>query len=340
MVSSKDVAKHAGVSQTTVSRVLNTPDKVNKETLEKVNRAIKELEYRPNLIARSLVQKKTHSIALLSGPLHNPFFVDTTMSIVNYAKAQGFNVNVHFENYPDQKTVYQDVFKHQADGIILSSILYEDPIYHELKQLNVPFVMFNRRHKESGNFIEMDNVQAGRLATEHLLELNHRNIVWFGGSLNMSTFLGRYEGFKQVLEEKKLAVNPDNVIITSTDKAAVSEKMKALMCRKNRPTAIFAATDSIAIYIMDFLLEQGYKIPEDISIVSADNVEWSRHKAFQLTTVGTVEEKNIGEIAIEHLIELIRRKEKGENGLFIQQTLETRLFVRNTTKQKKAEEGV
>lgn len=338
MVSSKDVAKYAGVSQTTVSRVLNTPEQVTRETLEKVNRAMKELGYRPNSIARSLVKKKTNSIALLSGPLHNPFFVDTTMSIINYAKKQGFNVNVHFENYSDHMSVYQDIFKHQADGIILSSILYEDPIYDQLRQLNVPFIMFNRKHKENGNFIEMDNIKAGRLATEHLWELNHRNIAWLGGPLDMSTFLGRYEGFRQVLEERGLAVNYENVIISDTGKASVYEKTKELMSRKNKPSAVFAATDSIAIYMMDFLLENGYKIPEDISIVSADNMEWSRHQAFQLTTIGTVEEKNLGEIAIGHLIELIHQKESGEGELVIQKTLEPRLFRRHTTKQKKPDE--
>ncbi|RNF39541.1 LacI family DNA-binding transcriptional regulator [Planococcus salinus] len=336
MVSSKDVAKRAGVSQTTVSRVLNTPEKVTDKTLEKVNKAMKELEYRPNLIARSLVKKKTHSIALLSGPLHNPFYVETTMSIVNYAKAHGFNVNVHFESNTDQLSVYEDVFKHQVDGIILSSILYEDPIYQELQQLNVPFIMFNRKHKEKGHYIEMDNAKAGRLATDHLLELNHRNIAWIGGPLVTSTFLARYTGYCEALENKGVPVRSENTVITDTGKAAVLEKTKELMARKNKPSAIFAATDSIAIYMMDWLLKNGYKIPEDVSIVSMDNVGWSHHHAFQLTTVGTVEQKNLGEIAIGHLIELIHQKERGESGPFIQQTLETRLFRRHTTKRKES----
>ena len=98
MVSSKDVAKHVGVSQTTVYRVLNMPQTVKKPTLDKVMKAIDELNYIPNGHARSLVQNKTNTIALLSGPLHNPFFVDTTTAIVNYANEKGFRVNVQFVN--------------------------------------------------------------------------------------------------------------------------------------------------------------------------------------------------------------------------------------------------
>lgn len=330
MVSSKDVAKHAGVSQTTVSRVMNNPEKVTKKTFYKVNEAMNELGYRPNLIARSLVNNKTYSIALLSGPLHNPFFVDTTTSIVNFAKGEGFSVNVHFENYGDNMSVYQDVLSHQVDGIILSSILYDDPIYDLLNKLNIPFVMFNRRHRENGNFIEMDNVQAGRLATEHLIELNHRNIVWMGGPLNMSTFHGRYEGFKQVFREKNVPLEPENIIITNTSKAAVFEETRLLMSKKDRPTAILAATDSIAFYMMDFLIEQGYSIPENISIIGVDNVELSRHHSFQLSTVGTIINENLGRIAIEHLVNLINHKGSEVNS-FVQETFPTKLFIRKTT---------
>ena len=201
MPSSKDVAKLAGVSQSTVSRVLNTPEKVDRVKYEKVIEAMKELNYRPNSIARSLVKKQTKSIALISGPLHNPFFVETTTSIVNYSKLRGYNVNVHFENFGDNMSVYKDVLEREVDGIILSSILYNDPIFPELKKQNIPFIMFNRKHKEPGNYVEMDNIQAGRIATEHLIELNHQNIICIGGPSNMTTFQGRYEGFRQVMEE-------------------------------------------------------------------------------------------------------------------------------------------
>src|SRR5699024_6318649 len=180
MVSLKDVAKKANVSQATVSRVLNNPEKVLKKKREKVIDAIKKLNYRPDPIARSLVSQKTRLIALISGPLHNPFFVDTTTSIVNYAKSKNFDVQVHFEDFDNNFHIYQDVLNNKVDGIILSSILYEDKIFEELKQQQAPFIMFNRRHKNRGNYVEMDNQQAGEVATNYLLNLNHKDIVWVG----------------------------------------------------------------------------------------------------------------------------------------------------------------
>lgn len=329
MASSKDVAKYAGVSQTTVSRVLNNPEMVQKKTLDKVLGAIDALNYQPNSIARSLVNNKTKSIALLSGPLHNPFFAESTTSIVNYAKEKGFNVNVHFENFGSNLEVYQDIVGNKVDGIILSSILYEDPIFERLNRLNAPFVMFNRKHEEAGHFIEMDNVQAGRLATEHLIRLNHVNIVWVGGPMNMSTFWGRFEGFKQIFEEENLLLNEQNIIITDTSREAIFKETAAIMSRKNRPTAIYAATDSIAIFMMDFLLQKGYKIPQDISIIGTDNVNLSSHAAFQLSTVAITTEENLGRIAMETLINLIEGQSPSSS--FIQKTIGTMLLERRTT---------
>ncbi|WP_101842600.1 LacI family DNA-binding transcriptional regulator [Halobacillus sp. Marseille-P3879] len=329
MTSSKDVAKLAGVSQSTVSRVLNTPEKVDKTKYEKVVQAMKELNYRPNSIARSLVKKQTKSIALLSGPLHNPFFVETTTSIVNYSKQRGYNVNVHFENFGDNMSVYQDVLEREVDGIILSSILYDDPIFPELKKQNVPFMMFNRKHREGGNYVEMDNVQAGRMATEHLIALNHKNIVCIGGPSTMTTFQGRYEGFRQVMEENGLEVSDHNARITDTSEEAIRDVITAILAEKNRPTAIFAATDSIAIFVLDDLIQKGYSVPEDISLIGVDNIELSSHHSFQLTTVGMLEESNLGQLAIENLIEQIESPERE----CIQETYPVQLVRRSTTRE-------
>lgn len=331
MVSSRDVAKLAGVSQSTVSRVLNNPDGVSKPALEKVKKAMAELSYRPNSVARSLVQKKTKSIALISGPLHNPFFVETTTAIVNYAGQKGYHVNVHFEDIGDNMSVYKTVLSHQVDGIILSSIFYKDTVFEELKATGIPFVMFNRKHQDGGHFVEIDNEKSGALAVKHLLDLGHERIAWIGGSLETSTFYGRYRGYINVLQECNMEVPSSYIQITDTSRLGVYEACAAIMAQKNRPTAIFAATDSIAIFAMDYLIQKGYSIPEDISIVGMDNVEWSRHEAIQLTTVGPEEGKNLGQLAIEQLMELIRYPAKYK--VPIQTTVNPILFNRKTTQK-------
>lgn len=329
MVSSKDVAKLAGVSQTTVSRVLNTPELVHKNTREKVLNAIKELNYQPNSIARSLVKNKTKTISLISGPLHNPFFSESTTSIVNYAKEKGYNVNVYFENSNNNAELYKSVFANKVDGLVLSSIYYEDPIFYKLQKLNIPFVMFNRKHKEDGHYVEMDNVKAGKQATKHLIDLNHRDIVWLGGSLEMSTFKGRFEGYKQTLIENNIPFREENVVIIDTNRQSVFKALDVIMSRETPPTAIHAATDSIAIFVLDYLLGKNFKVPEYISVIGIDNVDFSRHSSFQLSTVSTVSKKNLGRIAIEILLNLLEEENKPHH--FIQRTIDTKLIPRKTT---------
>ncbi|HLR71991.1 MAG TPA: LacI family DNA-binding transcriptional regulator [Pseudogracilibacillus sp.] len=331
MVSSKDVAKKANVSQSTVSRVMNQPHKVNPVTRNKVLEVIKNLNYRPNSIARSLVSKETMSIALISGQLHNPFFAESTTSIVEFANSKGFSVNVHFDDLQDNLNVYQDVLNQQVDGIILSSILYNDPIYDELINQDVPFVMFNRKNKNIGNFVEMDNFKAGFLGAECLIENNHQEIIWIGGALSTSTFYGRHTGFLAALDKHNLSIQEANTIITDTTENDVHDKIIRVMARKNRPTAIFAATDSIALYIMDILSRHGFHIPQDISIVGVDNVSYSSHGNIQLSTIGIVEEDNLGKIAIEYLIDLINDKNKSLG--VIQKTIDTKLINRGTIRK-------
>ncbi|MFB5663620.1 LacI family DNA-binding transcriptional regulator [Alteribacillus sp. HJP-4] len=331
MVSSKDVAKRAGVSQSTVSRVLNEPKNVSRSNLEKVTAAMKELNYRPNSIARSLVSKKTKTIALISGPLHNPFFVETTTSIVNYANEKGYKTIVFFENYGDNMSVYETVLSQQVDGIILSSIFMDDPIFKDLTSMNLPFMMFNRKHQDGGSFVEIDNVKAGALAADHLLNLGHRRIGFIGGPLYTSTFFGRCSGFTEEINKRLHEIDDSLIRETDTSEEAVREATLLMMGRKNKPTAVFAATDAIAIFVIDALMELGYSIPEDISICGMDNVRMARHHSFELTTIGQHTENNLGRLGIEHLI---NRIEEGSNsGEPVQITLDPVLYQRKTTKK-------
>lgn len=329
MVSSKDVAKHAGVSQTTVSRVLNTPELVKKPTIDKVMKAIQELNYIPNAHARSLVQNKTYTIALLSGPLHNPFFVDTTTAIVNYANSKGYRVNVQFVNDKELTEAYATAFEQKVDGIILSCILIDDPIFERLEKMDIPFITYNRKHKNNRHFVEIDNFEAGYLSAKHLIELGHTNIAWIGGPLTTSTFNNRYQGFLKAIKEYRLAVPTEYIIQTDTSKIDVSKSFQSLMQLTNRPTGICAGSDSLALYLMDDAIHANLSIPEDISIIGIDNVDISQHGSIQLTTVGSISNKNLGLLAIQKLIELIENKKNS----CVKITESVKVFIRKTTRK-------
>lgn len=333
MVSSKDVAKYAGVSQTTVSRVVNTPHLVKEPTYRKVMAAIDELNYIPDGNARSLVQKKSDTIALISGPLYNPFFVETTTSIVNFANENGFKINVHFSNDENIEGIYSSIFEKKVDGIILSSVLLEDPVFAKLEKSGIPFILYNRKHESNKNFVEMDNEQAGFLATDYLFSLNHREICWIGGPTEMSTFKGRYDGFLKAFQQNNTTVNPEKVFIGKTSKENLYETFLKLEELSEKPTAICAATDAIAIQMMDFYISAGYKVPEDISIIGIDNVKIGQHASINLTTVGISSPIDLGRIAIEKLIRMIHQQNKP----CVQITEAVRLFERKTIIKKKEE---
>lgn len=329
LVSSKDVAKYAGVSQTTVSRVLNTPELVKPKTIEKVMKAIEELNYVPNDIARSLVQKKTGIITLISGPLHNPFFVDTTTAIVNYVNARGYKVNVYFGTEDNLESIYNSVLETKADAIILSSMLYEDDLFFKLEKLGIPFIMYNRKHQENRHFVEIDNVEAGYIATNHILSLGHQDICWIGGPHEISTFYGRYKGFKNALKDSDIDIKTVSSFFTNTNKDDIERVFEEILKLPTRPTAICAATDAIAIEILNLCLERGFQVPKDFNVIGIDNVQLSKHHSIALTTVGLESEKSLGFIAIEKLFEVMEKK-----SACIQQTESVRLFPRNTTCEK------
>lgn len=331
MVSSKDVAKYAGVSQTTVSRVLNTPERVKKPTLDKVLKAIKELNYVPDANARSLVQQKTKTIALLSGPLHNPFFVDTTTAIVNYATDQGYKVNVQFVNDKNLTEAYETAIGSKVDGVILSCILYDDPIFDRLKEMNIPFITYNRKHKKNEQFVEIDNFQAGYLSAKHLIDQHHTRLAWVGGPLTVSTFKYRFEGFLQACNDYGIELSEKHIIHTDTSKKYCFDALEVLMSLKKKPTAISTGSDSIALNMLDHATKIGITVPESLSIIGIDNVELSQHGLIQLSTVGSVSERNLGLLAIEKLLKLIENKKKSCNSI----TESVKVFPRSTTREIK-----
>jgi DNA-binding LacI/PurR family transcriptional regulator len=329
LVSSKDVAKHAGVSQTTVSRVLNTPEIVKKRTIDKVTQAINDLNYIPNAHARSLVQNKTNTIALLSGPLQNPFFVDTTSSIVNYANEKGYRINVIFVNDQNLSEAYANTIANKVDGIILSCILLDDPIFNRLKQMDIPFITYNRKHRSNEYFVEIDNFQAGYLAAKHLIELGHQFIGWIGGPLSFSTFNNRYQGFLKAIEDNQLPLSKQYFINTDTSKKNILNAFHALMRLKQRPTAICGGSDSLALNLIDCATQENFIIPEDLSIMGIDNVDISNHGLIKLTTVGSTCEQNLGYLAICKLIEMIENKKN----CCIKITKSVKILERSTTRK-------
>ncbi|OLO27289.1 hypothetical protein BTR23_20390 [Alkalihalophilus pseudofirmus] len=328
MISSKEVAKLAGVSQATVSRVLNGAQNVRKETKEKVEKAIAELHYRPNMIARSLVMQKTKTIALISGDLENAFYSEITTAIINLATKKGYNTMVYFDNQPNREEIYEHIVSNHVAGIIQSSINLDEPMYDFFSESGTPYIQINRKHKNAGNYVILNNVKAGQLAMDHLLQLGHEHIGIIMGPTNVSTFLDRQEGCFQALQDKGKEMDQRFLKIVDTTTKDIEMAMYDLLSIQPHPTAVLCATDQMALTAMDVILKMGKRIPEDISLIGFDDITLSSHHAIQLTSVAH-NIQQMGEIAVNSLIHIIEGNIEREN--YQQIKLEPHLAVRKTT---------
>ncbi|WP_144543236.1 LacI family DNA-binding transcriptional regulator [Cytobacillus oceanisediminis] len=303
--SSRDVASMAGVSQATVSRVMNRPDCVKEETRIRVMQAMERLHYQPNLIARSLVMNSTRTIGLISGNLTNVFFVETTDSIENYVKGQGYKTIIYFEKEEVKlKDIVDSLISQKVDGILLSSIKLNDPIFEGIKRCGIPYVFFNRRPGEEGNYVVLDNELAGQMATSHLLNLGHERIAYISGKLDISTFHERKIGFEKAMRMAGKRILDGLVHFVNPDEGVIGEITGRLMSLQAPPTAILCATDALALSCMDTLMSHGLDVPGDVSLVGIDDTKLSSHQAIQLTSVGH-HGFRMGQLAAGILIDLI-----------------------------------
>nr|WP_243450004.1 LacI family DNA-binding transcriptional regulator [Neobacillus terrae] len=289
---------------------------------------MQELSYQPNLIARSLVTNSTNTIALITGTLYNGFYVETTTSIINMATSRGYKTMVYFEEAMPLRDVVDSIRGHKLEGLLMSSIKLDDPIFSEIEKSGIPYMLFNRRPAQGGNYVVLDNILAGEMITRHILDLGHKRIAYISGDIHVSTHHERKIGFERVMKEAGLDVQPGMLQIIDTKPQEIEKTTLKLMHLAERPTAIICGSSAIAFSCMDAILSMGLRIPEDISLAGMDNVSMASHHAIQLTTVGNSKFK-MGEIAADNLFEMIE-----QDGTFNrprQIVLQPELNIRKTT---------
>ncbi|MCX7709876.1 MAG: LacI family transcriptional regulator [Clostridia bacterium] len=319
MITRTDVAKHAGVSKTLVSRVLNNSGYVSTENRKKVEAAIKELGYTPNLIARSLKTRKTHQILFYARELSNPFFTEVYEGMEDYAEKLGYTIVVSSHFNP------QMIAQRQFDGIILSHI--PPNFTEELLKLGVPTVVTDYSGKalpfpSVGIDIESGTVQA----IHYLSSQGHAHIAFLANSPDPADL--RYQGFVKGLSECCPMLNPENLIFTANSPTYYHRGYDAAkQLKKNLSiSAVFTFNDAMAIGAMAALSEEGIPIPEAVSIIGFDNILQAEFTAPPLTTV-SIPKYDQGWESAKMLLKIIQ----GEKVQPI--TLETQLILRNSVKK-------
>ncbi|MCK6578734.1 MAG: LacI family transcriptional regulator [Anaerolineae bacterium] len=275
MATIEDVAKRAGVSAMTVSRVLNNSGYIGAKTREKVERAIEELGYVPNALARSLRFKTTHTLALVLTDITNSYFTTVARGVEDMANARDFTVMFcNTDESPDKEMKYLSVLaQKQVDGVLLvPAFSSPDPILF-LKARGIPVVVLDRRIPViEVDTVRTDSVRGAYQLTRHLLDLGHRRIAILTGPVEISTSTDRVAGYRRALSEAGLS-EADAVVMggayTISSGYQLAQRALAL---KPTPTALFAGNNFIAIGALRALRDAGVRVPEEMSVVSFDDL--------------------------------------------------------------------
>jgi len=315
-VNIKDIARIAKVSHTTVSRALNDKSRIRKETKEKILKIAKELGYRPDFIARSLVMKRTKTLGLVITNIANPFYTELAQGIEKTATKLGYSI-IFCSTQSDISTEkqYIEMLRSKGvDGIVFSSAHMEDPNIVALAEEEFPIILVNRRTyhpvvKEKVDYVGVDNILGGFLAVEHLIRLGHKRIGVIGGSAESSVGRERLEGGKKALETYGLEQRGDFFLEGNFLKKSGYQRAKQFLKMAEMPTAIFATNDYMALGVYQAILEEGLRIPEDVALIGFNDIEFSSMRGIELTTIGK-KKFEMGAIAVEILVEKI---EKGDD---------------------------
>jgi len=286
-VTSLEVAKRAGVSQSAVSRVFTPGASASNKTILKVREAAQELGYRPNVLARSLITGKSRIIGLIVAYLDNYFYPLALEKLSNYLQSEGYHVLIFMAANDTQSTdqVIDELLDYQVEGIITASVGLSSDLTARCEAAGVPVVLFNRSQDAANHSaVTSNNFSGGKTVAEFFLAAGHKRIGYIGGWEGASTQREREAGFRSALTEagETLAAHAlGQFTVEGAKKAA-----RQMFAESDHPDAVFVATDHMAFAVMDVLRgELNLHIPNDVSVVGYDDVPPASWAAYDLSTV-------------------------------------------------------
>ncbi len=325
----KDVASLAGVSPSTVSRVVANHPRISQETRERVRAAMKELDYHPNAIARSLVKKTSDTIGLLiPSPIDqfflNPFFTECLRGITSVTQQAGYDVllsTANFTGFNDETRLQHMLGSKRVDGVILLSSKIHDPLIPILEENHVPSVLIGRPAVSSSiSWVNNDNQKAAYDATTYLLQQGHHRIGFLGGSQDLVVSVDRLAGYHAALRDASITLESNLIVSAEFLEEGGYTGMMRLMALAERPTAIVASDDVLGFGAMRAAGELGYRIPEDLAIVGFNDIPLAKMANPPMTSMN-VHIDELGKVAAEVIIEQISQPSRGKRTVIIQHDL-------------------
>ncbi|WP_096440629.1 LacI family DNA-binding transcriptional regulator [Alteribacter populi] len=291
----KDVAKRANVAPSTVSRVIANSSRISQRTKEKVREAMEELGYHPNFNARSLANKTTKTIGLVmpnsaNKTFQNPFFPEVIRGIST--KAHQLDYGLYLSTGQTEEEIYEEVQDmvqgHRVDGIILLYSRVNDKVISYLYEQNFPFTIIGRPYDErmtNITYVNNDNFKAAKTVTEYLLLLGHERVAFIGGNFDFVVTVDHMEGYERALNNAGVDLQDEYIVFREELQEGGQEAVIDLMSLKEPPTALLVADDIMTFGVLRMLGEMDIIVPDDVSIVSFNNVLISELSAPPMTTV-------------------------------------------------------
>jgi DNA-binding LacI/PurR family transcriptional regulator len=328
-----DIASRAGVSKSTVSRVISGKGFASQEAREKVLKAIEELQYKPNAVARAMVSQRTNNIGVIIYQQHypvasHPFYGKILDAILMKAKSLDYSVFVTTDKEMSLKSA-DFMLEKRVDGLILISRLNQEVVGY-IDKFNVPYVIVNGTiEKDDVIQIVIHDKKGGSFVADHLHQLGHRRIFVIAGPQDHRSHSLRFKGFSQRIRELGGEITMSDIYFSPASTfddgyKGMSDIWDRFLSRK--PTALFATNDMLAMGAMKFLLEKGLKIPNDIAVAGFDDIDYSNMFHPSLTTVH-VDKVKMGEDAVVLLDQLIKK----ENVQPLKIEYEPQLVIREST---------
>lgn len=331
----KDIAQDLGVSAVTVSKVLRDHPDISEETRQRVLKRVAELDYQPNVLARSLVTGRSYLVGLVVPGLLHSFFAEVAKGLSTVISPKGYSLLVSSseENSELERQEIRQLLARRLDALVIASSGTDIALFQSMDLQSVPYVLIDREFPElNANFVGIDDTKAGRIAAEHLLDIGCRRVAHISGREN-SPGIRRFDGYKQALHNAGIPYREEYVVsgvrvdTQSTEHGA--EAMRILLQRNPRPDGVFCHNDPLAIGAMNAILDAGLRIPEDIALIGIGNLYYDNSLRVSLSSIDQHSEQ-IGQQAAEIILNLMEKKTKPAPRTII---LDPVLVVRASTKR-------
>ncbi len=307
-VTIRDVARRAGVSPMTVSRVINDSARVSPATRGRVEEAISELGYVPSRLARGLSARRTGTLALIVPDVANPFFTLIVRGAEDVARRAGYRMII-CDTRADldlEREVIEEMIAHRVEGILIAAV--SDRSREHLRRLEgfgVPFVLVDRTVRGiDADVVLGDNAEGARRLVEHLVSLGHRRIGMVVESDDVSTARDRLRGYRAALEEAGLPYDADLVADATVDPSGGVTGMRNLLALERRPTAVFTVNNLVALGAIEAVRAEGLEVPDDLALVCFDDIEYAS-RLYPFLTVMEQPAETFGTLGTQLLLERV-----------------------------------